>query len=374
MKTGIQSTPQGCADRGRKDELIARFELDFPGFALGAALHVPAGVIAVVGPSGSGKTTLLRCMAGLQRGGRGYFQVCGSIWRDDANGISEPVHRRGVGYVFQDTRLFPHMNVRANLSYGLKRMSSSRHLVAWDQVVTILEIGELLDRRPHDLSGGETQRVAIARTLLGTPRLLLMDEPLAALDIARKKVIVPYLVRLNREFHIPVVYVSHSVEEVVQVADTLVVMDKGEAVAAGAIADICSQPALAGYMGEEIGGVLESRVESHDADYNLTLVSVDGQRLFVPRQSASVGERLRIHVHSRDITLATAPPDVNTSALNVLHGRVEGIHESGHPHAVLIKLNAGGPLLAKITRKSLDTLKLRPGQEVYAYIKTVMLG
>ncbi len=362
-------------ERGVGAELTARFELDFPGFALRADLKVPAaGVIALVGPSGSGKTTLLRCMAGLQRGGSGYFRVGDALWRDDAIGVSEPVHRRGIGYVFQEPRLFHHMSVRANLNYGMKRTPSSQRLMAWDQVITMLGIGTLLDRHPQDLSGGEAQRVAIARALLGSPRLLLMDEPLAALDLERKQGIVPFILRLNRELRIPMVYVSHSVDEVLQVADTLVVMDKGVVVAAGAFGDVCSRPALARYMGEEIGGVLEGRVESHDSDYDLTLVTVDAQRLYVPRQAAAVGERLRVHIHSRDITLATTPPEGNTSALNVLRARVESIHESGHPHAVLVKLHAGGPLLAKITRKSLDALGLQPGQQVYAYVKTVMLG
>ncbi len=356
-------------------ELTASFELDLSDFKLRAALKVPAaGVIALVGPSGSGKTTLLRCMAGLQRGGRGYFRVGDALWRDDAKGISEPVHRRGIGYVFQEPRLFPHMSVRANLHYGQRRTPPSRQHVPWDQVVAMLDIGKLLDRRPYRLSGGEAQRVAIARALLGSPRLLLMDEPLAALDIGRKRDIVPFILGLNREFHTPMVYVSHSVAEVLQIADTLVVMDRGAVVAAGAFGDVCSRPALARYMGEEIGGVLEGRVESHDPDYDLTVVALDEQRLYVPRQAAAVGERLRVHIHSRDITLATAPPDGGTSALNVLRSTVEGIYESGHAYAVLVRLDAGGPLLAKITRKSLDALKLRPGQEVYAYIKTVMLG
>lgn len=375
MNASPSDAPLHAAGQGSVRKMAARFHLDFPGFALRAELHTPAeGVIAVVGPSGCGKTTLLRCMAGLERGGQGFFQMGDTVWRDDMHGIFQPLHQRGIGYVFQEPHLFPHMSVRANLRYGLKRTPPSQRRVPWDQVVAMLGIGELLERRPHGLSGGEAQRVAIARALLAAPRLLLMDEPLAALDIGRKQDIVPFILRLNRELGIPMVYVSHAVDEVLQVADTLVIMDKGAVVAAGVFGDVCSRPELAGYMGEEIGGVLEGRVERHDVEYGLTLVRVDEQRLFVPRQAAAVGERLRIHIHSRDITLATAPPDGNTSALNVLRARVEGIYESGHPYAVLVKLDAGGPLLAKITRKSLDSLGLQPGQQIYAYIKTVMLG
>jgi molybdate transport system ATP-binding protein len=317
---------------------------------------------------------LLRCMTGLQRDARGFFRLGETVWQDDAGGIFQPVHARGIGLVFQEARLFGHMSVRGNLTYGMKRTAEVQRRVPWDQVIDILGLDALLERRPQDLSGGEAQRVAIARALLSGPRLLLLDEPLAALDIGLKRAVVPFLLRVNRELGVPMVYVSHAVDEVLQVAETLVVMDHGAVLAAGDFGDVCSRPRLAGYLGEEIGGVLEGRVERHDARYGLTVVSVAHQRVYVPRQAAAMGERLRVHVHSRDITLATAPPDGTSSALNVLRARVAGIYESGHPYAVLVKLDAGGALLAKITRKSLDTLNLRPGQEVYAYIKTVMLG
>ncbi len=352
------------------------------GFHLHARLDMPGqGIIAVFGRSGSGKTTLLRCLAGLERSPSGFVSINGTVWQDASKGIFTPVHQRGVGMVFQQPCLFPHLKVRANLNYGLKRTlssSSQRHL-PWDHVIDMLGIGALLDRYPQHLSMGEQQRVSIGRAVLGNPCLLLMDEPLASLDAQRKDEILPFIKRLNREMNIPVMYVSHSVQEIVQIADTLILVNEGQATIAGSIHEIFSRLNLAEclgfeHLGEITGAVIDTHVVAHEPEFGLTCLEFHGRRLYVSHQPLSIGDPLRIHILSRNVSLSLAPPQAPTSVLNIIEAQVVEIGAIvPEKSAVEVKLDAGCPLLATITRKSLHALALSPGQRVYASIKTVSL-
>ena len=357
--------------------LLARFDLSHPaGFHLQAQLDVPsAGITAVFGRSGSGKTTLLRCLAGLARSPAGFMSLDGSVWQDEAKGIFAPTHRRAVGVVFQEPRLFSHLNVRANLNYGLKRTPMEERRVSWEQVIEILDSGHLLERRPHHLSLGEQQRVAIGRALLTSPRLLLMDEPLASLDTQRKHEIIPFIQRLRMALGIPVIYVSHSVQEILQLADTLVLINDGKTVAAGPVHEIFSRLDLPGYLGDAAGAVVDTQVAGHEPEFALTRLEFHGRHLYIPLQTLAVGQRLRAHILSRDISIALAPPSAPTSVLNIIEAHIVEIGPVlENRHSVEVKLDAGCPLLASITRKSLTDLTLIPGQRVYAYIKAVSLN
>lgn len=364
--------------------LIARCDLTRPAFRcdltrsnfrLHARLDLPAqGITAVFGRSGSGKTTLLRCLAGLERGAAGLISVNGRVWQDPGKGIFIPVHQRAVGMVFQQPCLFPHMTVRANLNYGLTRTPLAERHMPWDQVIEILGIGDLLERYPQHLSLGEQQRVSIGRAVLSNPCLLLMDEPLASLDAQRKDEILPFIKRLNREMHIPVMYVSHSVQEIVQLADTLVLVHEGQATVTGPIHEIFSRLGMEEYFGEVAGAVIDAQVIAHEAEFDLTCLEFYGRRLYVPRHPLNIGDRVRVHILSRNVSLSLAPPLAPTSVLNIIEAQVVEIGATvpGKP-AVEVKLDAGCPMLATITRKSLHALALSPGQRVYASIKAASL-
>src|SRR5574340_116443 len=293
----------------------ARFDLSYPGFALRAELQVSAhGIIALFGPSGSGKTTLLRCIAGLERTANGMLRVRDEVWQDGAT--FQPVHRRPLGYVFQEASVFPHLSVRQNLEYGLKRIPPAQRRVQLEQAVEWLGLDRLIGRdSPAGLSGGELQRVAIARALLTSPRLLLMDEPLSALDAASKHDILPYLERLHAELDIPVIYVSHALDEVARLADQLVLMEAGRV----------------------------------------------------------IGSIVRARVLARDVSIATIAPQ-GTSISNILAVRITGIQDEG-PDRVNLRLAAGEGqlLLSRITRRSCDQLNLAIGMEVFAQVKSVAL-
>ncbi len=352
-----------------------RNDLTRPGFRLNVQLDIQArGITAVFGRSGSGKTTLLRCLAGLESNATGLIAVNDKVWQESSKGIFVPVHQRAVGMVFQQPCLFQHMPVRANLNYGLARTPSSQRRISWDQVIAILGIGDLLERYPQHLSLGEQQRVSIGRAVLSNPCLLLMDEPLASLDTQRKDEILPFIKRLNREMNIPVVYVSHSVQEIVQLADTLVLVHDGQATITGPIHEIFSRLGLHEYLGELTGAVIEARVTAHEPEFDLTCLEFHGRRLYVPHHALNIGDAVRVHVLSRNVSLSLAPPQVPTSVLNIIEARV--IEIGGvvpGQAAVEVKLDAGCPILATITRKSLHALALSPGQRVYASIKTASL-
>ena len=355
-----------------KNLLEAKFRMNYPGFNLDVELNLPAkGVTVVFGPSGSGKTTLLRCLSGLERAPSGILKLADQVWQDE--GIFIPIHQRKVGLVFQESRLFPHLSIQQNLLYGYQRTQSVERNLHLDEVVEVLGLAALLKRTPDKLSGGEKQRVAIGRALLTSPKLLLMDEPLASLDMQRKAEIIPFIKRIEDEFKTPIIYVTHSVDEVLQLVDTMVILQAGKVANFGPVQEVFSDVRLRQVLGEEqLGAVLETSVAGHDEEFELTRLDFMGQTLNVPKQNIPVGQNLRVHIHSKDVSLSTAPPAGVTSVLNILQAKVAKIGTLGG-YSVDIELDAGQPILATITRKSLANLNLKPGQPVYAHIKAIKM-
>ncbi len=355
--------------------LLARFKLDRPGFSLDVDLDLPArGVTALFGHSGSGKTTLLRCIAGLERAPGGRLSLDSEVWQD-ANTFL-PTHLRPIGYVFQEASLFPHLSARGNLEYGMKRSAKALDRSALDHIVDLLGIGALLDRRPEALSGGERQRVAIARALAVKPKLLLMDEPLAALDLARKQEILPYLERLHEELEIPVLYVSHAPDEVARLADYIVVMREGRAVAAGPLTETLARLDLPIHLGEDAGVVLDAMVSERDAQWHLaraTFADNPDAGVWVRDGGHALGHHVRVRILARDVSLAVTR-HTGTSIQNILPGVVAELANDTHPALALVRVNVGGAsLVARLTWRSAHDLGLTPGQIVYAQIKAVAL-
>ncbi|MDH5763088.1 MAG: molybdenum ABC transporter ATP-binding protein [Nitrospinota bacterium] len=354
----------------------SRFKIQYAGFSLETDLNFPAeGVTVIFGRSGSGKTTLLRCLAGLEKSSAGFMKFGDAVWQDESKKLFLPVHRRPIGLVFQDARLFPHLTVRDNLLYGYRRTEPTRRQIELDQVVDLMNLQPLLDRRPQKLSGGEQQRVAIGRALLKSPRLLLMDEPLANLDAQHKQDILPFLIRLKREMRIPIVYVTHSLSEVVQLVDTLVLLENGKSVAAGPANEVLSRLDLAGKVGPSaVGSVLTATVAGHETEFGLTRVQYQDHSLYIPEQPLAVGSPLRLHLLAQDISIALGEPQAPTSILNRLPATVLEIGSmESKGSAVNLKLDVGEPILATITRKSLAHLNLKPGMQVYANVKAVKM-
>jgi molybdate transport system ATP-binding protein len=350
----------------------ARFRLDRGTFSLDVALDLPGrGVTALFGPSGSGKTTFLRCVAGLLRAPDGDLAVNGQVWQDRRTFL--PTHLRPLGYVFQEASLFPHLDVRGNLEYGLKRVAPADRRVGLAHAIELLGIGHLLGRKPDRLSGGERQRVGIARALAVSPRILLMDEPLAALDLARKQEILPYLEKLHDELDIPLLYVSHAPDEVARLADHLVVMDGGRTVAAGPLTDTLARLDLPIHLGEDAGVVLDAVVAERDAQWHLARVEFAAGSVWVRDGGHALGHRVRVRILARDVSLALARHG-GTSILNILPATVAEIADETHPAQALVRLDLGGsPLVARITRRSVHALGLAPGLSVHAQIKAVAL-
>jgi molybdate transport system ATP-binding protein len=353
--------------------LRARFAQRLGGFALDVDFQAPGrGVTALFGPSGAGKTAVMRCVAGLEHAPGGYLALNGECWQDDERGVFLPTHRRSLGYVFQEASLFPHLSVRRNLEYGWRRVPPAERRVAFDQAVEWLGIAALLGRDPARLSGGERQRVAIARALLTSPRLLLMDEPLAALDLDSKAEILPYLQRLHDQLAIPVLYVSHSPDEVSRLADHMVLLQQGRVAASGPLRELLARLDLPLAHGDEAGVVVDTVVAGHDEAFHLTWLDFSGGRISVARRPCAVGGELRLRIHARDVSLALEQPR-RTSILNIFPARVAALAED-HPAQLMVRLDANGtPLLARITRKSASVLGLRPGMTVYAQVKSVAL-
>lgn len=352
----------------------ARLKIAYPAFSLDVDLHLPGrGVTALFGASGSGKTTCLRCIAGLERAEQGFVQINDEIWQDSDNGIFVPPHKRALGYVFQEASLFPHLSVLANLQFGLKRIAKSQRRVDMAQATELLGIGHLLERHPQHLSGGERQRIGIARALLTSPKLLLMDEPLAALDSQRKSEILPYLQRLHDELDIPVLYVSHAQDEVARLADHLVLLSDGKALASGPIGETLARLDLPMAMGDDAGVIIEGQVSDYDADYQLLSLQLPDTRLTIRVTHApmKVGQALRCKVQARDISLTLQNSEFS-SILNRLPVTVVSEQAADNTAHVLIRLDAAGtPLVARITRFSRDQLGVHPGQQLWAQIKAV---
>lgn len=351
-----------------------RLKRTYPGFELDIDLQVPGrGVTALFGDSGSGKTTCLRCIAGLERAEQGFVQINDEIWQDSAKGIFVPPHKRALGYVFQEASLFAHLSVLANLEFGLKRIAKSQRRVDMNQATELLGISHLLERQPQHLSGGERQRVGIARALLTSPKLLLMDEPLAALDSRRKSEILPYLQRLHDELDIPLLYVSHAQDEVARLADHLVLLCDGKALASGPIGETLARLDLPLALGDDAGVIIEGQVSAYDATYQLLSLQLPAtaMNIRVTHAPMAVGQALRCKVHARDISLALNN-DAASSILNRLPVTVVSEQAADNSAHVLIRLDAGGtPLLARITRFSRDQLSVHPGQRLWAQIKAV---
>ena len=339
-------------------------------FRVEMSFRADGRLTCLFGRSGAGKTTLVNAIAGLIRPQAGRIVAGGAVLLDTAARLFVPPHRRRIGYVFQEGRLFPHLSVRQNLLFG-RWFVGGEGGVDLGAVTDLLGIGHLLDRRPSTLSGGEKQRVAIGRALLARPRLLLMDEPLASLDEARKAEILPYIERLRDAGGVPIVYVSHAVSEVVRLADTVVMLDAGRVVATGPAAAILADTRHGPLAAErDAGAVLEGQVVARDETFGLARVATGAGEVWVPG-AVRPGERVRLLVPAREVMLATERP-VGISALNVLPARIEALAEAGG--AVEVTLACGeARLLARVTRKSVADLGLGPGREVYALVKSVSL-
>lgn len=351
-----------------------RLQLTYSGFALDVDLHLPGrGVSALYGHSGSGKTTCLRCIAGLERASDGFVQINDEVWQDSRNGLFVPPHKRALGYVFQEASLFPHLSVRANLEFGLKRIPRPQRRVDMTQATELLGIGHLLDRHPQHLSGGERQRIGIARALLTSPKLLLMDEPLAALDSQRKGEILPYLERLHDELDIPVLYVSHAQDEVARLADHIVLLSDGKALASGPIGETLARLDLPLARGDDAGVVIDGTVSAYDAHYQLLTLQLPDSvlQMRVAHAPLALGKALRVKVQARDVSLSLQAEE-HSSILNRLPVTVTQVIAADNSAHVLVRLDAEGtPLLARITRFSHDQLRLHPGQTLWAQIKAV---
>ena len=350
--------------------LKAAFKVNYPDFNFEVDIQLPAsGITVVFGPSGSGKTTLLRCFAGLEK--QGKMEIAGQVWQDE--NLFIPLSQREIGIVFQESRLFPHLKVSENLLYGYKRTPVSSRRLHLDEIVGVFSLENLLERKIDKLSGGEKQRVALGRALLTSPKLLLMDEPLAALDTLRKKEVIPFIKKIRKELSIPIIYVTHSINEVLQLVDTMVILRDGKVVDYGPVGKVFSQISLSNTIDEEhLGAVLDTTVLEHDTEFGITLLDCKGQELSVPIQDISPGQGLRIHIHSKDVSLASQPPEGLTSTLNILKTKVKRIVAKAG-YSVDIELDAGQPLLATITQKSLYNMNLSEGQSIYASIKAIRM-
>jgi len=346
-------------------------EHHFGSFVLDAAFDSAGGLTALFGRSGAGKTSLINAIAGLLRPARGQIVVDGEVLTNTVRGVFVPARHRRIGYVFQEGRLFPHLSVRQNLLYGRWFAPKGGGASEVDHVIDLLGIGALLHRRPANLSGGEKQRVAIGRALLARPRLLVMDEPLASLDEARKTEILPYIERLRDEAGVPIVYVSHQVAEVARLATTMVVLTEGRVAAVGPTAAIMGRIDLFPLTGRaEAGAILATRVAGHDPAFGLTILRAAAGELRVPHLDLPVGAALRIRIRARDVMIALQPPE-GLSALNVLPGTVAEIGRADGPIVEMRLDCAGEALIARLTRRSVETLGLAPGRPGYAVIKSI---
>jgi molybdate transport system ATP-binding protein len=342
-------------------------------FRLKTAFEAGEGVTALFGRSGAGKTSVVNAIAGLLRPERGRVTISGEPVFDSESGIDVPTPRRRVGYVFQEARLFPHLNVRQNLRYARLFSRGPETPGHFERVVELLGLAQLLQRRPGNLSGGEKQRVAIGRALLSEPKLLLLDEPLASLDGHRRNEILQYIELLRDEVRIPILYVSHSVEEVVRIADTVVLLSAGDAVAVGTAEEIMGRPDLRPTAAPfEGGAVIDARVVDQDLEYDLAKLAFDGGILTVTNVDALIGERVRVRIRARDVSIALDRPQ-RISIQNVLRGTVaEVATERGGVVDVSIAVGAT-VLRARVTRRSADQLGLVPGLPAYALVKAVSL-
>lgn len=343
-----------------------------PGFTLDATFDAPPGLTVLFGRSGSGKTTVVNAVAGLLCPDAGRIASEDTVLFDSERRLCLPPQRRRLGYIFQEGRLFPHLTVRQNLAYGRWFAPKSAPRESLDDVVDLLGIGHLLARRPAQLSGGEKARVAIGRALLAAPRLILADEPLAALDEPRKAELLPYFERLRDELAVPILYVSHSAAEVARLATTVVVLENGRVTHQGPAAELLSDPRISPTGVREVGAVLQARITAHHPD-GLTELTAGGATIFVPQVARAPGETIRIRIAAHDVILSRQRP-VGLSALNILEGMVETVRAGTGPGAIVSLSTPAGRVLARITRRSAERLGLRPGAPCFAVVKSVAIA
>ncbi|MBI2734580.1 MAG: molybdenum ABC transporter ATP-binding protein [Aquabacterium sp.] len=353
-------------------EIQADLQLAYPGFALDVSLRLPGkGVSVLLGPSGCGKTTVLRALAGLERA-QGRVALNGEVWQDPS-GRFVPTHRRAIGYVFQEASLFPHLDVQANLDYGRRRVPRDQQRMGLDEAVGLLGIGHLLKRRPQGLSGGERQRVAIARALLTSPDLLLMDEPLSALDPARKAEVLPYLERLNSRAGLPIVYVTHALDEAARLADHLVLMEGGRVRGSGPAVDMFARLDTPMSAWDDAAAVLPGCVEAHEPQFGLSRLRVGEHAFWVGLSTAPVGQMVKARVLARDVSVSLSAAK-DSSILNILPARIDEIRPDGGGSVTLrLCLAPGASLLARLTRRSCEQLQLCVGMAVFAQVKGAAL-
>jgi molybdate transport system ATP-binding protein len=352
--------------------LAIRLRHAFPSIRMDIAFETPTpGVTVLFGPSGAGKSTVISAAAGLLRPDECRVVVDGQVLADTAANIWLPPERRRVGLVFQDARLFPHMSVATNLRFGLRRAAPGT--VQFDEVVELLGIGALLTRRPHTLSGGERQRVAIGRALLAQPHLLLMDEPLASLDAARKAEILPYLTRLKTALRLPVIYVTHALDEVLQLADSMVLLDAGHVVGSGSVSEVAVRADLPLAQRDDAGALLLCKVAEHDAARELTRLDGGGARFWVPLLDLPLQSECRIRIPAREVILAGRPPEA-ISLHNIVSGTVRRIAAQEERRSVLVEIALpDGALLSRVTPDAIVRLGLSPGGPVLALIKSTSI-
>lgn len=344
----------------------------FEGFDLDVDFTAPPGLTVLFGPSGSGKSAVISAVAGLLRPDRARIVVNGTALCESASRLWLPPQRRGLGYVFQDSRLFPHLSVRQNLRYGMRFAPRAAPREELARVVDMLGIGALLERRPARLSGGEKQRVAIGRALLASPRLILADEPLAALDGARKSEILPYFERLRDETDIPVLYVTHSPAEVARLATTVVALEAGRVARQGPAVEVLGDPMFTPSGVRAVGAVIEARVAAHHED-GLSELHAGAARLFLPRVAQKIGAPLRVRIAAQDVMLSLQEPQ-GISALNILRGRIDRVRAGEGPGAIVSLDTDAGRVLARVTRRSVEAMGLAPGLEVFGVVKTVSIA
>lgn len=355
------------------DNIYVCFKLERSSFTINVDITLPGkGLTVIFGHSGSGKTSLLRFIAGFEKSAQGKLIFQGNTWHDEKTFI--PTYKRPMAYVFQEPSLFTHLNVEKNLNYSSKRANQHNLSVRYNDVIQLLDINRLLKQYPNRLSGGEKQRVAIARALINNPRLLLMDEPLASLDQARKQEILPYIEKLKQEMGLPILYVTHSTDEVARLADTLVAMENGQIVASGDLTQTFANLDFPISLGEESGVVIQTVIKEKDTVWGLMKVEFDGGSLWVRDNAGNVKDTVRVRVLARDVSLSLNKENNNTSIMNRLDAKIIEISEETHPGLALVKLKIGNTyLIARVTRRSIHQLGLSSGDNICAQIKSVAL-
>ncbi|NBS08677.1 MAG: molybdenum ABC transporter ATP-binding protein [Betaproteobacteria bacterium] len=343
-------------------------------FSLQLDVQLPdQGITVILGSSGAGKTSLLRCVAGLDRADQARIEMGGVLWQDDQQGVFVPTWQRALGYVFQEASLLPHLTVKQNLTYGLKRIGSRTPMHSLAQAIELLGIGHLLERSPAGLSGGERQRVALARALASQPRILLLDEPMASLDAARRQEILPWLEKMRDELHLPMLYVTHAANEAARLGAHMLVLEHGRVQAQGTVSEVFANIDQALGAGEDMGALLQGTLVERHADWHLCRIAFDGGELWLRDSGLAVGQSVRMRLLARDVSVATVAPQ-HTSIQNLLSAVIEAVADDDHPSQVLVRLRVGpSAVLSRITQRAWAQLGLQVGQQVFLQVKTVAL-